>query len=161
MATYERSVRVQAPFDEVWNFYSRARGLVELSPNWLHLHVEEIRGPDGEAEPDELVAGTRVHVSARPFGAGPRQRWISEIVERDEGDGQATFRDVMHDGPFPHWEHTHRFEDLGDATEVHDRVEYDLPGGPLGRAVSPFGVVGFEPMFAFRHRRTKALLEDG
>jgi hypothetical protein len=38
-------------------------------------------------------------------------------------------------------------------------VEYELPGGALGRAVSPLGWVGFEPMFRGRHKKTKELLE--
>jgi ligand-binding SRPBCC domain-containing protein len=84
---------------------------------------------------------------------------VSEIDERHVGDETAGFTDVMSDGPFPSWRHTHRFFADDGGTIVYDRVEYELPGGPLGRAVSPFGVVGFEPMFRFRHRRTKMLLE--
>ncbi|MFD1526162.1 cyclase, partial [Halolamina salina] len=39
------------------------------------------------------------------------------------------------------------------------RVVYRLPLGGLGRALGPLGVVGFEPMFRYRHRQTKKLLE--
>ena len=50
------------------------------------------------------------------------------------------------------------FADDG-ATVLSDRVEYQLPGGAVGRAVSPLGWVGFEPMFRGRHGKTKELLE--
>lgn len=160
MATYERSVWVDAPLERVWKFYSRAQGLIELTPDWLDLRVESIRSPDGEMDPGVLAPGSRVTVSVQPLGVGPRRRWISEIVEREEGDGHALFRDVMHDGPFPRWEHTHRFSARDGGTEVTDHVEYDLPCGPFGRALGPVGVVGFEPVFWRRHRRTKELLEE-
>jgi ligand-binding SRPBCC domain-containing protein len=39
-------------------------------------------------------------------------------------------------------------------------VEYALPFGALGDAVGPLARVGLEPMFRYRHRRTRELLED-
>lgn len=162
MNTYERSVRVAAPLAEVWDFHSRVDGLEALTPNWLGLRVEGIRGPDGEPDPDVLTAGTAIHLSVRPGGLGPRQDWTTRIVARDRSDGAASFRDVMLDGPFPAWEHTHCFYRDGGATVVRDVVDYELPLGGLGRRLGPLAVVGFEPMFRYRHRRTKALLEgDG
>ena len=159
MATYRRRTRVRAPFDEVWAFHSTAEGLEALTPGFLHLEIDRITGPDGEPDPEVLEAGSTVEASIQPFGVGPRQAWTSHILERTEDDGAAMFRDEMQSGPFPHWEHTHRFFAAGDETVVEDRVEYELPGGPLGRAAAPLGVVGFEPMFCHRHRRTKELLE--
>ncbi|MFB6184025.1 MAG: SRPBCC family protein [Haloarculaceae archaeon] len=160
MAVFERSTRVRAPFEEVWDFHSDERGLVALTPEWMHLVVEETRGPDGDPNPEVLLEGSTVRSSVRPFGVGPRQAWTSRIVEREEGDGWARFRDVMDDGPFARWEHTHTFHAEGeDATVVHDRVEYDLPCGPVGRLANPLAYVGLEPVFRHRHRRTHELLE--
>jgi len=159
MATYDRRTRVQAPFDEVWAFHSTADGLEVLTPEFMNLEVERITGPDGEADPGVLEAGATIEASMRPFGVGPRQDWTSRIVERTEDDGSAVFVDTMEGGLFPRWEHTHRFFADGDATVVEDSVEYELPGGALGRLVSPLGVVGMEPMFRHRHSRTKELLE--
>ncbi|WP_424003567.1 SRPBCC family protein [Haloarcula salina] len=160
MDTYERQVRVAAPLSAVWDFHATGDGLVALTPDWMNIRIEEQRGPDGESDPEELTAGSVVVSSIQPFGVGPRQRWVSDIVERREEDGEAMFRDEMREGPFPHWVHTHTFRaDGDDATIVHDRVEYELPGGPLGRAVGPLGLLGFEPMFRYRHRKTKELLE--
>lgn len=159
MNTYERSVRVRAPFEEVWSFHSGVSGLVALTPEWMHLEVETVRGPDGEPDPATLEAGSVVHASVRPFGVGPRQTWISEITARDERDGAAHFRDVMTEGPFPEWEHTHLFYADGAETIVRDQIRYQLPLGVLGRAAGPLAVVGFEPFFRYRHRKTKELLE--
>jgi ligand-binding SRPBCC domain-containing protein len=161
VATYERSVRVRAPFEAVWDFHSGIDGLEALTPGWMHLRVEAIEGPDGErlGEDADLVPDTDIHMSMQPGGVGPRQRWTSRITARERYAGAAYFRDVMRDGPFPHWEHTHLFYRDGDGTVVRDVLEYALPLGALGRHLGPLGVVGFEPMFRYRHRRTKALLE--
>ena len=132
MPVFEREVRVSAPLEDVWEFHATADGLVALTPDWMHLRVEETRGPDGEPDPEVLEPGAVVVSSIQPFGVGPRQRWVSEIVVRAAGDL---------------------------ATIVHDRVAYELPGGSLGELAGPLGFVGMEPMFRFRHRKTKELLE--
>jgi ligand-binding SRPBCC domain-containing protein len=160
METYERSVRVSAPFEEVWEFHSDESGLVALTPGWMRLEIEAVTGADGEPDPEVLDAGSVVESSVRPFGVGPRQTWVSEITARERTGGSAYFKDVMAEGPFPEWEHTHLFYADGGETIVRDRVRYELPGGSLGRAVGPLGVVGFEPFFRYRHRRTRELLEQ-
>ena len=159
MATYQRRTRVRAPLESVWEFHSTADGLEALTPGFLNLEIERVTGPDGDHDPAVLEAGSTVEASIRPFGVGPRQAWTSRIVERTEEEGSAMFRDVMEEGPFPHWEHTHRFFDDAGETVVEDRVEYELPGGVAGRAASPLGLAGLEPMFRHRHHRTRELLE--
>ncbi|WP_254840338.1 SRPBCC family protein [Natronomonas marina] len=159
MATYTRETRVEAPLEEVWAFHSTVDGLEALTPDFMNLEVRAVTGPDGDPDPEVLAAGSRIDLSMRPFGVGPRTEWTSVITERSEEEGAAMFHDVMEGGPFPVWEHTHRFFADGEATVVSDRVEYELPGGALGRAVSPLGWVGFEPMFRGRHRKTRELLE--
>lgn len=159
MATYERQTRVRASFDEVWAFHSTVDGLEDLTPDFLNLEVRSVTGPDGEPDPDVLEAGATIVLSMRPFGVGPTREWTTVVTDRTEEDDRAAFVDVMEDGPFPTWEHTHRFVADGDATFISDRVEYRLPGGRLGRAVSPAGWVGLEAMFRGRHRKTRQLLE--
>jgi ligand-binding SRPBCC domain-containing protein len=159
MPTYRRQTRVAAPLEEVWAFHSRISGLEALTPSFLNLRVEDVTGPDGESDPEVLTEGTRIDLSMRPFDVGPRQTWTSVVTEREEGDGSAVFRDRMEDGPFPEWVHTHRFFADGGETIVADRVAYRLPGGRVGEFVGPLGWAGFEPMFRYRHRRTRELLE--
>ncbi|MFB6090394.1 MAG: SRPBCC family protein [Halobellus sp.] len=159
MATYSRLTRISAPLSDVWDFHSRVSGLEALTPDWMNLRVESVTGPDGEPDPGILETGSEIELSMRPLGVGPRQRWTSVITARESGDDRAVFRDEMRGGPFETWIHTHRFVADGEETIVEDEVEYELPGGPLGRTASPLAVVGFEPMFRARHRKTKELLE--
>lgn len=159
MPTYTRWTRVPAPLADVWAFHSRIEGLERLTPDFLNLEVEWVRGPDGESDPEVLTAGTEIQLSLQPFGVGPRQPWVSRITERERRDGRAWFRDEMLDGPFPRWVHTHSFFADGEETVLEDRVEYELPLGPLSEALGPLGVVGFEPVFRDRHRRTREYFE--
>jgi ligand-binding SRPBCC domain-containing protein len=156
---FEHSTRVRAPLEEVWQFHSRIQGLTALTPGFMNLRVESTYGPDGDPDPDVLETGSVVNVSVHPFGVGPRQTWTSEIVARRRGDGSATFRDEMRGGFFEEWVHTHSFFADGEETIVTDRVDYCLPPGRLGARLSPLATVGLGPMFAHRHRETKAILE--
>lgn len=162
MSTFERETRVATVFAEVWEFHSRISGLTALTPDWMGMEIEEVRGPDGERAPELeapdpgiLEAGCEIDVSVRPFGVGPRQHWTSRITEREESEGAALFRDEMVAGPFDRWVHSHSFYADDGGTRIRDRVEYRLPGGRVGRVVGPFAVVGFEPMFRYRHRETR------
>lgn len=159
MPTFERETHVRAPFEDVWGFYSTPDGLTAVTPAFMNLRVESARGPDGELNPEILEAGAEAEVSVRPFGVGPRQGWTTHIIERRHENGAGLFRDKMRDGPFRRWVHTHSFYADDGGTLVRDHVEYQLPLGDLGRLAGPFAVVGFEPMFRYRHRETKRRLE--
>lgn len=157
VARYRRRTTVDAPLSTVWDFQTRIGGLRAVTPDWMDLRVESVEAPDGEAGGDRLGPGTSVHLSVRPFGLGPRQTWTSTIVGWERGDDVAWFRDEMTGGPFPRWVHTHRVEAAGEATVLTDLVEYRLPLVPA--VLSPVGRSFFEPLFAYRHRRTRRLLE--
>ncbi|WP_336363883.1 SRPBCC family protein [Halalkalicoccus salilacus] len=159
MATYERETYVEAPLSDVWKFHSRIDGLEALTPGWMGLSVRGVRGPDGEVDPDILETGTEIEMELRPLG-GPARSWTSVIAEREEGANRATFRDEMRGGPFRRWRHVHQFLAEGSGTRIRDTVHYELPGGEFGRLVGPAAVVGFEPMFRYRHRKTKEILES-
>ena len=87
MATYRRETHVDAPFEDVWAFHSTTAGLEALTPGFMNLRVESVVGPDGDADPEELDAGSRIELSVRPLGIGPRQRVVSVIAAREYGDG--------------------------------------------------------------------------
>lgn len=157
MDRFRRRVRIEAPIEAVFGFHSTVEGLLAVTPGWMNLRHEWSRGPDGTPDPDRLDVGSEVCLTMRPLGVGPRTRWTSRIVDREQEDGRAMFRDVMVEGPFPHWVHTHRFEADGSGTVLTDVVEYELPLAP--RPLSPLGRPFLEILFAYRHRRTRRLLE--
>lgn len=159
MARYRRRTTVSAPLEAVWEFHTDVQGLVEVTPEWMRLRVESVRGPTGDRDRTVLETGAEVTLSVRPFGVGPRQSWTSRIVERERRDDVAWFRDRMIDGPFPRWVHSHRFEAVRAGTSMTDLVHYELPNVP--RPLSGVGWPCLEPLFAYRHRRTRDVLESG
>jgi len=159
MPTFEREVRVAADLDEVWAFHSKASGLDALTPAFMRLTIDAVRGADGEPNPDVLERGAEIDMRMRPLGVTPELSWTSVIVEREREAGSAYFVDEMRDGPFREWRHTHAFYADDGATVCRDRVEYRLPFGGVGDALGPVAKVGFEGMFRDRHRRTRRLLE--
>ncbi|MEZ3143381.1 SRPBCC family protein [Halobaculum sp. MBLA0143] len=159
MAVYRKETRIAAPLSEVWEFHSQISGLEALTPGFLGLTVDRILGPDGEPNPAVLETGSRIEMALQPLGVGPRQRWIAEISSRDHDGDTAQFVDTMAEGPLPTWRHSHSFRADGDETVMLDEVTYELPGGRVGAALGPLGGVGFEPMFQYRHWKTRRLLE--
>lgn len=159
MATYRRRTRIQAPLAAVWAFHSTTDGLEALTPGWMGLSIESVVGPDGQPDPPELLEGSEITMVSEPVASAPQTGWVSRITAREEADGYRMFRDDMLGGPFALWIHTHEFYGNGDETVLIDTVEYELPGGPVRRILEPAAWVGFEPMFRYRHRRTKELLE--
>ncbi|WP_232685918.1 SRPBCC family protein [Halobacterium zhouii] len=174
MATYERTVRVHAPLADVWAFHATIDGLVSLTPDWAELRVDGIESPGG-SDSNVLVPGTRVRLSVRPFGVGPRIRWTSRIVEREEresvsgersesearrgakqNDGVAYFVDEMESGPLPEWRHEHYVYGDGGETLVRDRVTYRAPAGRVGTALVDACLVS---LFYYRHRRMRDIFE--
>ena len=77
---------------------------------------------------DRLSEGDRIEYAFRVFGLP--MRWTARITRYRENE---VFVDFQERGPFRYWQHTHSFRADGDATEMHDRVEYELPFGALGR----------------------------
>lgn len=156
---YERRSRVSVPLERVWAFHVDPRGFERLTPDWVRLRVDRVESP--REETDEIVEGTRVAASVRPLGVGPRRGGVTEFVARHRSERRAVLVDRAVDGPLPRWEHTHEFVALEDGgTELRDRVEYALPGGPIGRLLDPAAKAGLALAFRYRHRRTRELLAD-
>src|SRR6185503_8062372 len=65
------------------------------------------------------------------------------------------FRDEQVHGPFARWVHTHRVEPDGADSMLEDRIEWALPGGPIGALLGGGSTQRLlERLFAWRHRTT-------
>lgn len=158
MPTFQRTTVVDAALDDVWAFHSTIDGLRAVTPSWSGLSIDSVVGPDGVQGPETLEVGTSIEMRVRPLGILPGPGWTSEITRRDRDDDRARFRDVMIDGPFETWEHTHHFLAVEDRTVIYDRLEYGLPS--FLEPLEPIMHVGFRILFAYRHARTRSLLGD-
>ncbi|MCH2173784.1 SRPBCC family protein [Myxococcota bacterium] len=117
----EREQWIDRPLESLFPFFSEARNLEELTPQWLGFSLVP-------PLPDGVDRDTRIYY--RLTLAGIPIRWRTRISQWDPPRG---FVDVQERGPFALWEHTHRFEELGRGVLMIDRVRYRLPLGPLGR----------------------------
>lgn len=112
---------VTRPLEEVFEFFSRAENLQELTPPWLNFRILSV-------DPQPIRKGTLIRYSLR-WRIFPI-RWTTEIVEWDPPNG---FVDLQLKGPYQLWRHQHRFIAEGSATRIVDEVKYRLPLGPLGK----------------------------
>ena len=144
-ALFEKTSRLSVSAEQAFVWHERPGALERLTPPWERVEVLERHG-------DGLKPGARVRLRTR---SGPfRVEWIAEHRDYDFG---RRFSDTAVAGPFPRWEHVHRFEPLPDGgSELRDQVEYVVPGGAFGR----FFLAGWirrklEAGFAYRHATTR------
>lgn len=137
---FVRRVRVPVPVQELFAWHERPGAFMRLSPPWdvprLLAHSGGIR--------DGARVSLQTHV-------GPLlTTW--HLEHRDYIEHQQ-FVDVLLDGPFAHWVHTHRFiADGPHASVLEDAIEYALPLGPLGDVFgASMAESTLERVFAYRH----------
>ncbi len=116
----ERETIVGAPLDDVFPFFADAKNLERLTPPELRFRIV------GDA-PTDVRAGTLIDYRLKLHGI-PFQ-WQTLIESFEPG---VAFVDLQLRGPYKLWRHTHRFEALGERTRMFDRVQYEVPFGPLG-----------------------------
>lgn len=116
-----REQLVRAGLPEVFEFFSQARNLEVLTPDWLRF---EVLMP----EPVRMCEGTVIDYRLRLHGLP--LRWRSRI---ERWEPRRTFVDRQVHGPYRIWHHRHEFEVAGSGTIVRDIVHYAMPWGPLGQ----------------------------
>ena len=116
----EQEQLIHRPRPEVFAFFADAANLERITPEALHF---EIRSP----QPIAMRAGATIDYQLSLFGLKFHWRTLIESFAPDSG-----FVDVQTKGPYRSWRHSHAFSDAPGGTLVRDRVEYELPFGPLG-----------------------------
>ena len=147
---YFKQTRINAPPDVVFRFHESPDALSHLIPPWENMKLVESAG--------SLHPGSRV-VLRGSLGFIPIQ-WVAIHTEYDPPQ---LFADRQESGPFAYWYHRHRFIDDGQGgTLLRDEVEYAVPLGAIGRWLGGWLVRRkLAAMFAYRHEKTKGLIESG
>ena len=130
---------VPRPVEEVFQFFSSAENLQEITPPWVHLRILRV-------EPNPLREGTLLSYALK-WGIFPF-RWTTEIVVWEP---PWRFVDVQVEGPYKLWRHEHRLVADGAGTRICDEVQYELPLGLLGVIAHRVKVQrDVEEIFAYR-----------
>lgn len=132
-------MRLDAPLEQVFDFFSRAENLGTITPPSMAF---VIRTP----APIEMGAGRAIDYGVT---VGPLTLdWRSRIDPWKPGE---QFADAQEVGPYSSWFHEHLFERDGQGTVMIDRVWYAPPLGPLGRlANSLFVAPKLKAIFGYR-----------
>ena len=139
---------VPRPLNEVFDFFSQAENLHQLTPPWLHFRILRV-------EPSPVRKGTLIQYSLR-WRIFPI-RWTTEIIEWDPPH---RFVDLQLKGPYKLWHHEHRFCAEGSGTRISDEVQIRLPFGIFGSIAYRLKVKkDVETIFAYRTEAVRRLFE--
>jgi ligand-binding SRPBCC domain-containing protein len=124
---------------QVFPFFSDARNLDVLTPNWLHFSI---------LTPGPIVIEEGTEIDYRLRLRGIPLRWRSRITAWDPPN---LFVDEQATGPYRQWVHEHRFSQVEGGTRIEDRVRYAVWGGWLANRL--FIARDLSRIFEFRRRR--------
>ena len=143
MYEIKSEITLPQPLADVFPFFSDARNLERLTPDWLKF---EVLTPD----PIEMTAGTLIEYRLRLRGVPIR--WRSEITAWEP---PYRFVDEQRRGPYRAWIHEHTFEERDGQTIARDHVQYDHLGGRLVNRL----LVGPDvaKIFAFRRQKMEEI----
>lgn len=141
MDTLRFSTIINATKEELFSYHEKDSALKRLIPPFESAKL--IHKQPG------LEKGTTAHLQMQigPF----KKSWVSRHIECTPPDG---FVDEQVSGPFKFFRHVHRFVPKENGkTEMIDELEFELPGGFLGKCLfSKFVKRKLTRMFDYRHR---------
>jgi ligand-binding SRPBCC domain-containing protein len=130
---------VPKPRAEVFAFFADPHNLQRLTPGFLGFRI--LTPP-----PIEMREGAIIDYSLRLHGLPVRWRTRIDCFEPEE-----RFVDTQIKGPYRYWRHLHEFEEVPEGTLLRDRVDYELPLGPLGAVARQLFVRrSLERIFSYR-----------
>ena len=115
-----REQLIGRPRHEVFAFFSDASNLEQITPGFLKFRITT-------PKPIEVREGALIDYRLSLFGVPFTWRTRIEKYEPEE-----RFVDTQLRGPYRVWNHLHEFEEVPGGTKMTDRVEYEVPLGPLG-----------------------------
>lgn len=123
-------ILINAPLDEVWDFFTDPRNLEKITPK--EMAFTNVYEPDAE----KVYPGMLLVYKVSPL-LGIPITWITEITHVEP---KKRFVDDQLKGPFGMWHHIHEFEQVDGGTLARDILYYSMPFGILGRLAHSFTV---------------------
>jgi uncharacterized protein (TIGR01777 family) len=136
---------VPRELNEVFPFFSDARNLEAITPEWLNFKIKSV------STGDKIEKGTKIRYRLKLHGVPIA--WLTDIAEWQP---PTLFVDNQLKGPYSLWYHEHSFETVKGGTLLKDWVRYRLPMGKLGSWVG-LGKVRSDVSKIFAHRKQSIL----
>jgi len=145
---YRLYARTFLPYaiEDVFDFFSDAHNLQEITPPWLNFVVLT-------PKPIDMHSGALIEYKLRLRGVPIR--WRTEILDWEPPH---KFIDTQIKGPYRLWHHEHRFTEMNSGTLMEDEVIYKPLGGAL---VNTFFVArDVKRIFSYRAETLKGVLRE-
>ncbi len=114
---------VPTPIDQIFEFFSDAKNLEAITPEFLNFKIDRVSSPN-MADLPLIDYSLKIH--------GVPVHWQTKISEWVHGQ---RFVDEQLKGPYTKWHHTHRFREFRGGTLIEDRVLFRLPLKLVGELV--------------------------
>ncbi len=148
MPILEQIARLPFPKEEVFDFHRRPDNLVEISPSFPKVELEE--------KGCLIQQGTRLNFRVSVLFI--TLRWVSQIQNFRENK---FFVDVQIKGPFRTWWHIHEFRSVNHETELREKIYYELKWNKLGLILDAFFVRWFlRTWLRYRNQKMEACLAN-
>jgi ligand-binding SRPBCC domain-containing protein len=153
MSTYrlKDEVLVNAPLEEVWDFFTDPRNLQKITPSDMGFRHKY------EPDASKVYRGMILVYTVSPLLGIPLE-WVTVISEVNP---LVRFVDDQVRGPFALWHHIHEFESRGERTLVRDLLYYAMPFGPIGKAAHGLTVKKrTEKIFEYRRKALREIFPE-
>lgn len=148
MAFYQfrKSLEINAPIAEVWDFISSPKNLKEITPDYMGFDITT------KGLPEKMYEGMIIAYEVRPL-LSIKTTWVTEITKVKE---QRYFVDEQRIGPYKLWHHQHFLEPTDQGTLMKDIVSYQPPLGALGKIANALFIKSkLEEIFDYRTEAVK------
>lgn len=122
MHVLEREQFLPISLTEAWAFFSSPRNLGVITPPDMGFRIRE------PFDDEPMYTGQCIRYTVKPMFGIPLT-WVTRI---DEVEAPNRFVDTQLKGPYKRWWHQHTFQVVPGGVLMTDRVEYELPFGPMG-----------------------------
>jgi ligand-binding SRPBCC domain-containing protein len=138
---FERTQKVNASKEEIWDFISSPANLKEITPAYMGFDITS------KKTSEKMYEGMLISYQVKPL-LGIKTNWVTEITHIKEGH---SFIDEQRMGPYKMWHHQHFIEEIPNGVLMKDIVSYIPPLGILGTIANQLIIKNkLEQIFAFR-----------
>ncbi len=116
MTTIRTNIEIQAPVEQVFEFYTNPDNIKESWPRDIVKESENVSGQKSEEGSEMKVKGEYM---------GKKDEMILEVVQKEQNKKLVTRQT---EGPFQTWESVQEFQSNGNnSTKVKHSITYELP----------------------------------